>query len=145
MQREERCGWLNSALFLTGDVVYPIFKGIEVDSADRDACRSDGHQASEEALPRGYEIDDDDGIDVHESCIPLPGKGGDFVTIQHIGPGEQTFPALVKAGWLRPSNKCREATLAGRRRGGWFNLRIPRHASQRCLRRYLLDGASTPP
>jgi len=25
--------------------------------------------------------------------------------------------------YLRPSSKCREATLTGRRRGGWFNLR----------------------
>ena len=38
--------------------------------------------------------------------------------------GQQELPALVKAGWLRPSSKRREATLAGRRRGGWFELRI---------------------
>src|SRR5438876_679136 len=50
--------------------------------------------------------------------------------------------------------KCREATLAGRRRGGSFNLRIdssgsldepPRPRQTRCLRAIFLDGAATPP
>src|SRR6266516_4793939 len=35
---------------------------------------------------------------------------------------ELEFPSLAKEGWLRPSMKCREATLAGRRRGGSFKL-----------------------
>ena len=33
-------------------------------------------------------------------------------------------PSLGKEGWLRPVIKRREASLAGRRRGGSFNLRI---------------------
>src|SRR5438552_7565282 len=60
----------------------------------------------------------------------------------------------AKEGWLRPSMKCREATLAGRRRGGSFNRRIdssgsldepPRPRQTRCLRAVFLDGAATPP
>src|SRR5213593_1045354 len=42
------------------------------------------------------------------------------VTIQRGFTGVQEFPALVKAGWLRPSRNRREATLAGHRRSGWF-------------------------
>ena len=30
------------------------------------------------------------------------------------------FPSLEKEGWLRPSSRFREASSAGRRRGGWF-------------------------
>src|SRR5437867_12097184 len=50
--------------------------------------------------------------------------------------------------------KCREATLAGRRRGGSFNRRIdsngslnepPRPRQTKCLRAIFLDGAATPP
>src|SRR6266516_847404 len=67
---------------------------------------------------------------------------------------EPEFPSLAKEGWLRPSMKCREATLAGRRRGGSLNLRIdssgsldepPRPRQTRCLRAIFLDGAATPP
>ena len=45
------------------------------------------------------------------------------LAIDQCNAGQQELPALVK-GWLRPSSKRREATLAGRRRGGWFELRI---------------------
>src|SRR5439155_4146216 len=67
---------------------------------------------------------------------------------------EPEFPSIAKEGWLRPSTKCREATLAGRRRGGSFNRRIdssgsldepPRPRQTRCLRAIFLDGAATPP
>jgi hypothetical protein len=33
-------------------------------------------------------------------------------------------PSLGKEGWMRPVIKRREASLAGRRRGGSFHLRI---------------------
>ena len=61
------------------------------------------------------------------------------------------FPSLEKEGWLRPSGKCCEASLAGRRRGGSFKPPIigrlnepprPRLAKERG---YLLNGAATPP
>src|SRR5437867_7580257 len=63
-------------------------------------------------------------------------------------------PSLEKEGWLRPLIKCREATLAGRRRGGSSNLRTdsigglnepPRPRQTRSLRVIFLDGAATPP
>ena len=61
-------------------------------------------------------------------------------------------PSLAKEGWLRPVRKYREASLAGRRRGGSFKVPInrrlnepPRPLHERWLRAIFLDVASTPP
>src|SRR5438552_16281435 len=39
---------------------------------------------------------------------------------------------MAKEGWLRPSTKCREATLAGRRRGSCEKIGI-KHYSPPCI------------
>ena len=61
-------------------------------------------------------------------------------------------PSLAKEGWLRPVRKYREASLAGRRRGGSFKVPInrrlnepPRPLHERWLRAIFLGVASTPP
>src|SRR5437016_5118335 len=68
MDRKENRIRLNSALLMMSDVIHPVFEGIEVDSPDRYAMRSDIQKPSEEPFPGTVKTDDDDGVQLHDIC-----------------------------------------------------------------------------
>ena len=84
------------------------------------------------------------------AALPLC-KGINILDASRSRDGELT-PRLGQGGVAARSRKFRAATLASRRRGGWFNYRLigglnqpPRPLHQRWLRGIFLDVASTPP
>src|SRR5262249_40692192 len=71
VEREEnRCG-LNSVFLAMCDVIHPIFKSVEIDSANRYARRTDFHKPAKEPFPRVLQIHNDDRIHFHSNTIVL--------------------------------------------------------------------------
>src|SRR5213082_1536498 len=64
--------------------------------------------------------------------------------------GRAKLPSLAKEGWLRPSTKCREASLAGADGvvGSIHRLSVVERTTPAAPKKegdHFLDGASTPP
>jgi hypothetical protein len=60
---------LYAAFFAMSDVIHPVAKSIQIDSANRDALCCYVQQAPKETFMRRLEIDDDYGIQLHTFVI----------------------------------------------------------------------------
>src|SRR5262245_40469100 len=95
MQGEE-CGCcLHSTLFLRGDLIYQVLKGLQIDSTH---CNPGGRYLQEfpqESLPRRAEVHNDDRVNLHSSiCLISPATSSvgsvSFCTPSSVAPSRNS-------------------------------------------------------